>query len=53
MELVFLRFAGMENLHIAVLHAHGQPVASWTVTQTEDLTAEVVLLELSSLPEVP
>ena len=53
MELVFFRFTGMENLHIAVLHSNRQPVASWTVTQTEDLTAEVVLLELSSLPEVP
>ena len=53
MELVFFRFTGMENFHIAVLHTHGQPVSSRTVTQTEDLTAEVVLLELSSLPEVP
>ena len=43
----------MENLHIAVLHSNRQPVASWTVTQTEDLTAEVVLLELSALPQVP
>ena len=53
MELVFFRFTGMENLHIAVLHSNRQPVASWTVTQTEDLTAEVVLLELSALPQVP
>ena len=53
MELVFFRFAGMKNLHIAVLHTHGQPISSRTITETEDLTAEVVLLELSSLPEVP
>ena len=43
----------MENLHVAVLHPNGEPISSRTVTQTEDLTAEVVLLELSSLPEVP
>lgn len=53
MELVLFRFTGMENLHVAVLHSHGQPVTSWAVTQTENLTAEVMLLKLSSLPEVP
>ena len=53
MELVLLWFTGMENFHIAVLHSYGEPVSCRTVTKTEDLAAEVVLLELSSLPEVP
>ena len=53
MELVLVWLRGVENLHIAVLHSHSEPVSSGTPAQTEDLTAEVVLLELSSLPEVP
>ena len=53
MELVLVWLSGVENLNVAVLHSHSQPVSSGTPAQTEDLTAEVVLLELSSLPEVP
>ena len=53
MELIFVWLSGMENLHIAVLHSYSKPVSSWTPAQTEDLAAEVMLLELSSLPEVP
>ena len=53
MELVLVWLRGVENLHIAVLHSHSEPVSSGAPAQTEDLTAEVVLLELSSLPEVP
>ena len=53
MELILLRFTGMENLHIAVLHSYREPVSGRAVTKTEDLAAEVMLLELSSLPEVP
>ena len=43
----------MENFNIAVLHPDSEPVPSGTPSETEYLTAEVVLLELSSLPEVP
>ena len=53
MELIFVWLSGMENLHITVLHSYSKPVSSWTPAQTEDLAAEVMLLELSSLPEVP
>ena len=53
MELVLVWLSGVKNLHIAVLHPHSKPISSGAPAQTEDLTAEVVLLELSSLPEVP
>ena len=53
MELVLVWLSCVENFHIAVLHPHSKPVSSGTPAETEDLAAEVMLLELSSLPEVP
>ena len=53
MKLVLVRLSCMENFNIAVLHPDSEPVPSGTPSETEYLTAEVVLLELSSLSEVP
>lgn len=32
-QLVFVGFGVVENLHVAALHAHGQPLARGTVPQ--------------------
>ena len=53
MQLVLVRLVAVEHLDVGVLHTNSQPVPCGAPTQTEDLTAKVVLLELSSLPEVP
>jgi len=52
-ELIFVWLRCVENLDVGVLHANSKPVTSRTVAQAEYLAAEVVLLELSALPEVP
>jgi len=53
MELVLVRLSSVEDFHIAVLHPNCKPVSSGTPAKAEYLTAEVMLLELSSLSEVP
>ena len=52
-ELVLVRLRGVQHLHVGVLHADGEPVPGGAVAEAEDLAAEVVLLQLSALPEVP
>lgn len=37
MQLVFVGFGVVQHLHVAALHAHGQPLPSGAVTQREDL----------------
>ena len=53
MELILVRLSSVEDFNIAVLHPHCQPVSGGTPAKAEYLTAEVMLLELSSLSEVP
>jgi len=43
-ELVLVRLVAVEHLHVAVLHADGQPVPGRAISQTEYLAAEVMLL---------
>ena len=52
-ELIFVRLRCVENLDVGVLHADSQPVTSGAITQAEYLAAEVMLLELPALPEIP
>lgn len=52
-ELVFVRFGAVEYFHVGVLHSHGQPVSSRAVAEAEYLGAEVMLLQLSSFPQIP
>lgn len=52
-ELVFIWLGDMQDLHIGTFHSHCQPFPSGTVTQREYLTGEIMLLQLSSLPQVP
>ena len=53
MELILVRLSCVENFHIAVLHPYRQPVSGRAVTKAEYLAAKVMLLELSTLPEIP
>lgn len=39
-QLVLLRFGDVQDLHVAALHAHCQPLSRWAVTQGEDLGRE-------------
>ena len=43
----------MQHLDVRVLHAHGQPFPRWTVAEREYLGREVVLFQLSTLPQIP
>ena len=52
-QLVLLGLGRVQHLHVGVLHADGEPVPGGAVAEAEDLAAEVVLLQLSALPEVP
>ena len=56
-ELIFVRFGVVENLHVAALHAHSEPLSSGTVAQRKDLhtTAAVSdnLKPSSASPEAP
>merc|ERR1719319_685712 len=52
-ELVLVGLVAVEHLHVRVLHADCEPVAGWAVAQAEYLGAEVVLLQLPALPQVP
>ena len=36
-QLVFVRLGVVENLHVAALHSHSQPLSCGTVAQREDL----------------
>lgn len=36
-QLVLVRLVHMQDLHVAALHAHGQPLPSRAVAQGEDL----------------
>lgn len=36
-ELVLVRLGVVQHLHVAALHAHGEPLAGGTVAQREDL----------------
>ena len=36
-QLVLVRLGDVEDLHVAALHAHGQPLSGRTVAQREDL----------------
>lgn len=44
MQLVLVGLGVVQDLHIAALHAHSQPLPSGAVTQGEDLGGEIVLL---------
>lgn len=41
-QLVFVGLSVVQDLHIAALHAHGQPLPSGAVTQGEDLQGQTV-----------
>ena len=43
----------MKNLNVGVFHTHREPITSGAEPKTEDLAAKVMLLKLSSFPEIP
>jgi hypothetical protein len=53
MQLVLVGLGGVEHFHVGILHADGEPLTRRTIPQREYLRAEVVLLQLPSLPQVP
>lgn len=42
MQLVLVRLGVVQNLYVAALHAHGEPLPSGAVTQGEDLQGQTV-----------
>ena len=52
-QLIFVWFVTVKHLHVGVLHPNSEPVSRGAPAQAEYLAAEVVLLQLSALPEVP